>query len=675
MQNSVPMAPTPSRKPLFRLPKFSFKKKNPLENNLLKDSSNTSLTPKKNKKWLSVLLTVFSVLLILTTITATLAFFFGYVPAKKIYSQTLQAQDKVNELKIAISDKDLNLSKVKLQELKESLNQIEASYNKVSYAKALPYLKDYYKDGSLLISIGYDAIDTGNILITSVEPYQDFLGLKGSATDAEQSTQDRITFLTESIEGIVPNLDSIEEKIASIETKLQQIDPQRYPEYYKDIPLRSTILQSQSLISEAHKLVKDGKPILTKTSWLLGKDEPRNYFLMFQNDAELRPTGGFWTAYGTITVNNGKITPGVSSNIYDLDARFNSTIPAPRPIKAYHINVPYLNLRDLNVSPDFPTAIEEFLGYYQKMYPKEKIDAVIALDTNVLVDLVEVLGRIGVPAYGNFSSEPDKRCDGCPQIIYQLEWIAGRPRDYIETDRKGFLGPLMNSILSNAMGSGKDKLGPLAQAGFKNVYQKHVLFYFTDPEMQEAAELANIAGKISQTEASVDYFHLNDANMSAAKTNLFLQQKIKHEIIVKDEKVNHKVTVTYINPSKASNCNLEKGDLCLNAPKYRNWFRFYVPQGSQMVKMTGSEVEPVLYEELGKQVFEGFYGNKYPLYAQSSLKTSVQYTSSVAPSSDYQLLLQKQPGTKGVDYQLWVNGNLHEEFEWLADKTIKLSLK
>ena len=91
--------------------------------------------------------------------------------------------------------------------------------------------------------------------------------------------------------------------------------------------------------------------------------------------------------------------------------------------------------------------------------------------------------------------------------------------------------------------------------------------------------------------------------------------------------------------------------------------------------MTGSEVEPVLYEELEKQVFEGFYGNKYPLYAQSSLKTSIQYVSSVAPSSDYQLLLQKQPGTKAVDYQLWVNGSLYEQFDWLADKTIKLSLK
>jgi hypothetical protein len=168
--------------------------------------------------------------------------------------------------------------------------------------------------------------------------------------------------------------------------------------------------------------------------------------------------------------------------------------------------------------------------------------------------------------------------------------------------------------------------------------------------------------------------HLNDANFASAKTNLFITQKIKHEIISQNDKVEHKITVTYTNPSRASNCNLEKGDLCLNAPKYRNLFRFYVPKGSKLIKMTGSEVETVLYDEAGKQVFEGFYGNKYPLYAQSSNRVSIQYTSPVKPNSDYTLLLQKQPGTKAVEYQLWLNGKLQNTFDWVADKTIKLAL-
>ena len=131
----------------------------------------------------------------------------------------------------------------------------------------------------------------------------------------------------------------------------------------------------------------------------MGKDAPRQYLLLFQNDAELRPTGGFWTAYGILKVDKGKVTPVASDDIYSLDAKLKSTIPAPRPILAYHINVPYLNIRDMNISPDFPTAIDTMLPYFQKVN-SDKFDAVIGIDTQVLVDFVKVLGRVGVPWLG-----------------------------------------------------------------------------------------------------------------------------------------------------------------------------------------------------------------------------------------------------------------------------------
>jgi hypothetical protein len=421
------------------------------------------------------------------------------------------------------------------------------------------------------------------------------------------------------------------------------------------------------------KYLDNGRPLLTKTSWLLGKDKPRNYLVIFQNDGELRPSGGFWTAYATIKMDKGKVTPGTASNIYDLDDKLQSTVPAPRLLKSYHINVPYLNLRDSNLSPDFPTDAQIFLDTYYKVMGKSDVfDAVIALDTNVLVDLVKVLGKLDTRV-GTFTTEPDKRCDGCPKIIYDLEWISGRPRNYIEKDRKGFLGPLMHALLANAMGSEKTKIPLLGQAFLNNVYQKHILFYFPDAELQKSANLVNISGDISEVSSSTDYFHLNDANFASAKSNFFITQKIKHEITTSGDQVEHKITTTYTNPSAGSNCNLEKGDLCLNAPKYRNLFRYYVPTGSQLVKMSGSENEAMVYDELGKTVFEGFYGDKYPLYAKSSLKTTIQYKSSVKMSPEYSLLLQKQPGTKPIEYEMSINGKNLETFSWTGDKTVKIS--
>lgn len=642
--------------------------------NLIKNEPPITLTKSPRYPRLKrFLINLFSVIVILLVLIITPLFFFVYIPGQKLFSQIKDLQTEIDSTKRLVNEKDINSLHTNITNLKTKLDQINSTYKKFGYLASLPYTKDYYKDGLNFLKIGNDGLETGEIIIKAIEPYKDFLGLKGSSTDSAKTTEDRINFLVQSVEGLTPHLETIEKKIADIKSSLDQINPSRYPEEFKGYKIQSNLLKTKQMLTETYQLIKDGRPILTKTAWLLGKDKPRTYFLMFQNDAELRPTGGFWTAYGLLKVDKGKVTPLASDDIYALDAKFNSTIPAPKPIKAYHINVPYLNLRDMNLSPDFPTSIKEFLGYYYKISGQNKVDAVIAIDTQVLVDLVKILGRVGVSGFGNFFADPDKRCDGCPQIIYQLEWLAGRPRNYVETDRKGFLSPLMQSLLANAMGSEKSKIGPLVQAFINNLFQKHILFYFTDPEMQQAAELANFAGKINSYD-NYDYFHLNDANMSSAKTNLFIRQKIKHEIISKNGTVEHKITVTYSNPSRASNCNLEKGDLCLNAPKYRDWFRFYVPKNSKLVKMTGSEVEPVVYEELDKRVFEGFYGNKYPLYAQSSLKTSIQYTSSIPASPNYTLYLQKQPGTKAVDYELIVNNQKQQNFQWVSDKIIKLSL-
>lgn len=627
----------------------------------------TNLIKKPIPRFVWIILITFSIIFVLF-------FFFVFVPGKKILAQIDNIKKSVPLIQQAVSDKDLDKIKESLDTTTNQIASIEINYKKFAWLKILPIIGNYYKDGQQSLIIATQGIETGKILAQAIEPYKDFLGAKGSSTSNEKTTEDRIAFLTESVEGLIPYLDQIEAKIALIQTAIEQIDPSRYPEEYKGFQLKSSIIQAKDTIDESYKFIKDGKPVIGKISWLLGKDSPRKYLIIFQNEGELRPSGGFWTAYSTLTVKNGKVTPGTASNIYDLDDKINSRVPAPRLLKSYHINVPYLNLRDNNLSPDFPTDGQIFLDqYYKAMGKKDQFDAVIAIDTNLLVDMVKILGKLDTRV-GTFTAEPDKRCNGCPQIIYEMQWMSGRPRNYIEPNRKDFMNPLMSSLLANIMGSEKTKMPSIIEAALKNVNEKHVLFYFPDQEMQKIGDLANITGKIVDIDKNTDYVHLNDANFASAKSNIFITQKIKHDITIKDGIAEHKISVTYENPAPASNCNLEKGDLCLNAAQYRDLFRFYVPINSKLIKMTGSEVEPVLYEELNKQVFEGFYGNKYALNANSSIKTSVQYTSGAQIGSEYILLLQKQPGTKAVPYELTINGEKQETFDWVADKTIKFSL-
>ncbi len=271
-------------------------------------------------------------------------------------------------------------------------------------------------------------------------------------------------------------------------------------------------------------MLSESKRLWEAAPYLLGNDSPRTYLLLFQNDKELRPTGGFMTAYSIMKVSKGKLQPVSSSDIYSLDAKYRPVIKAPEPfvtfLKGPYVLSPTMFLRDMNWSPDFKESMDLFSAEAKKA-GIDDVDGIIAVDTHVLVKILDVIGQIGVPGFGNFSTTVDPRCD-CPQVIYELESIADvegpvvwsentgeivfAPKNYGK-NRKEVVGPLMNSILSNALGQPKEKLPDLFQAAWESVIEKHVLVYMFGEEYQNAVESFNMAGTLNEFEG--DYLHIN----------------------------------------------------------------------------------------------------------------------------------------------------------------------
>jgi hypothetical protein len=325
----------------------------------------------------------------------------------------------------------------------------------------------------------------------------------------------------------------------------------------------------------------------------------------------------------------------------------------------------------MNLSPDFSESMAQFWEHAKKVLGVSEIDGIIAVDTQVLVDIMEVLGPIGVSGWGNFSAETDDRCD-CPQVFYELELYADRPVGILRGERKGIIGPLMHSIMLNAMGSPRKKWPMFFNVAWENLQEKHILMYFFDEEIQKAVESLNAGGRIRDFDG--DYFHFNDSNFGGAKSNMYIQQEVTQEIEVgSDGTITKTVTIDYKNPAPPSNCNLEAGELCLNG-LYRNWFRLYVPEGSELTEVKGSEVEAKTYDELGKTVFEGFYGDSSPLRPEGTAQVSFKYKLPFkADSGAYRLLVQKQPGTKNHYYTVQINGQ-EESFELDGDRELEFKL-
>lgn len=624
--------------------------------------------PKKALIVAGVALVVFLLAIIIPGITI-------YAKAKKVQSSAKAVQDSVKS-------QNINTIKTSLGTFRNDLSSLKSSYQILVWTKFIPFVGAYWSDGSAAINAGLNGVDAGQITLETVTPYADIIGFSGNPADkaksGEETAKDRIDFIVKTVGTISPQLDKISEKLSAAQKDLNTIDPNRYPEKWAGKPVRSKLRDGLSMVDEISQALINAKPLIKEAPYLLGIDEPRTYLVIFQNDKELRPTGGFITGYSVMTVEKGKVSSVSSNDIYNLDNAYKPSIKAPDPIIKYikgpYVLNPNLRLRDMNFDPDFKTSMDTFSAEVKKA-GLTGFDGIIAVDTGVLVKILNVLGQIGVPGYGNFNTNTDPQCN-CPQVVHELEafadvegavvWSENEPGKIVFAppnydNRKKIIGPLMNSVLANALGQPKEKLPALVQAAWESLSEKHVLLYLFDKDAQAAVEASNLAGKIQDVPSGQDYLQINDANLGGRKSNLYVTQEVEQETkIALDGSVDKTLSITYKNS--------QSYDGWLNSV-LPSWTRIYVPKGSKLTSVDGFDEKSEPYEDHGKTVFAG----SYTLRPQGVVKLVFKYKLPFKVKGQYNMLVQKQPGTDVPLYTIKV-GRQTEEYILKTDHLFKFRI-
>lgn len=631
-----------------------------IENFIKKDVSQK----KSKKKRISIVLGIVIGCLI---IFFAIGYFFIFLPAITLKIQASEISTVARRVSDAFKENDIDKVGVELKNLQKKYHTVQNTAKKLYWVRYVPFLSPYGSDLKNVMSAGDEIVQSLLIAEESIAPYADLIGFKkGSTGFLEQPADQRIQTAVLTLDKVVVKADDIALHIDKARQAIDQIDEKRYPQKIGANEVQSKIKKTKEQFEVFATLFVESKSFFKKLPAILGAEKELTYLVLFQNDKELRPTGGFLTAYAIFKIKNGKFQIVRSEDIYSLDESISSHPKAPKEILTYHKNVSTFNIRDSNLSPDFVSSIELFNSLYEKSRRKVVYDGVITVDTQVLVDSLNVLGDTEVDGVV-FSANTDKRC-GCPQVIYQLFDMVDRPVAYIKENRKGILGDLLYTLTQKALGfSPKQYWGRLSQDMFKNLQEKHILMYFKDTDIQKATEQINFAGRIRDFKG--DYLHINDTNFAGAKSNLFVKHAlISNTNIKSDGSVERTLKIEYKNPHPHSDCNLERGGLCLNAT-LRNWVRVYVPKGSKLVSFQGSEKKVNTYDDLSKTVYEGFVSVQ-PM-GKSTLFITYTLPFKVANEKDYTLLIQKQPGTQGHDYVIQINRKEKDVFKLIIDKEFK----
>lgn len=601
-------------------------------------------------------------LLLLAVYIGVFSFIF-FLDFQKAYAQAKIAYDSVKQQNVVLAKEEFVKTNKQIAVLKKDLVPL-------AFVGYIPLVGGYYNDVKNGVDAGEHALNAAIIATDSLIPYADVLGLKGDSSFTQGSAEDRIRIAIKTLGKVVPKIDTIEKEINAAQEKVDKINPNRYPSVWKFKTIHDQIVQLKEVTSGAAIAVRDGKPLIKLLPELMGEKEEKKYLVIFQNDKELRPTGGFMTFYAVFRVEEGVIKVDNALDIYSLDDSLPSHDAAPPIIAKYLPKVTTFNIRDSNLSPDFVESMKVFYDMYETSPQKADIDGIIAIDTHFLVSALEVLGEVEAGGL-KFNAENDPRCD-CPQVVYQLENEITRPVNYVKSNRKGLLADLLYATMQKALSSSpKEYWGRLTQAAIKDAQEKHIMFYLLTPEAQKGIEALNWGGRVKEFQG--DYLYINDANFGGAKSNLFIVQTVKIDFDISgDGVIKNKLTIDYKNPEPHSDCNLETGGLCLNA-MLRNFQRVYVPKGAALGASKGSEVKVETKEELGKIYFESFLTVNPLGKAQITYEYTLPFK--VVKSKTLPFLIQKQPGTDGTQYEIYVNGKKIDSFELTGDKELQIPVK
>lgn len=621
-------------------------------------SSTMEKKPRNRKK---MLIRIVAVLLIL--------FVAIYLPVRGIYNSSRSLIASARAANDAFKRENLDDVNTHVKAMEEASGGLNTSLNFLFWVRIIPYFGGFYADAKHFAKAAEYELQASQMIVESLLPHKQELGFTGNPTPGT----DRVAQFVKILDKTIPQLDSVAPLLQKASDEVSSIDVNKYPENFGSRPVRSRVDAGKNLIMGAAYAVKEAKPAIEQAPKALGQPTPKNYMLIFQNDKELRATGGFMTAYAFMKIDKGRLTASQSDDIYRLDERLlercKSVICPLTPPQAIATYLPEANgkprsawsMRDSNFSPDVPTSLQDFEKMYNFLPGAEKYDGIILMDTKVVEELIKITGPIEVDGT-TFSTEIDQRCD-CTKVIYELENYS-QVIEKGSADRKAILGTLMQQILARALGTSFDKVPEFINVGVKMANSKHILMYMKDQELQTALANLNWTGQIKQV-ADSDYLHINDSNFAGGKSNLYVRQKVDLDITEQDGKSINKLTVQYRNPFKASRW--------LNNVVNRTYVRVYVPKGAKLVNSKGSDVKvTTIEEELGKTVFEAFV----QVRPENTRDLVLEYElpGSFKKDNNYPLMIQKQGGTDPFEYTIKYNGKTKEKFELDGDRSLNLSL-
>ncbi len=271
-------------------------------------------------------------------------------------------------------------------------------------------------------------------------------------------------------------------------------------------------------VAQVRGLARDADQLLTGLDTaarllppMLGGDGARDYLLLFQNNAELRASGGIPGATAIVTAEGGDIALGAQANSSDFRA------PGGQPVveltgqeEALFGDQLGRFVQNVSQTPDFTRTGQISQAWWQQVGGVQ-VDGVVSLDPVVLSYLLQATGPVTLADGSEINAE-----NAVARLLNETYLDIEDPRV-----QDAFFAEAAASVFSQVSSFDGDA-GAMLDALARGVEERRILIWSADEAEQQLLAETPLAGLMPQSDEDRSGFgiYLNDA--TAAKMSYYL---------------------------------------------------------------------------------------------------------------------------------------------------------
>lgn len=494
------------------------------------------------------------------------------------YQAALVSMDRLRPLLTASPS---SLSPGTLAETTAELRNLNSQFDRIDRATTvpgldpvlgdMPWVGPRYRAARNLVEIGLLATDAAT---TATEAGSDLLPLLDKGGLARSSGGP--TWL----DALLPHQD----KLAAAARDLQTIRTLRAQVDDEVLPTRlRTRLGELDRILARSELQALASVDISAAAEALGASRPARYLVLFQNPAELRPTGGFPGTAALVTVDHGVLDGYQFFDVHELTeayiAQRSTRLPQPWAQEQFFPQDGFL-LHDALWWPDFPRSARQLMTMYAATdWPR--IDGVIAIQPEVASNLVSFTGSFEVEFDG------ERHTITAENVYQQIERERRLVRDTPE-DRvihKNLLGLIGKALIEHLKSTDRKTLGQMVESFATSCGRRDVQVYVADPAVEAELDRIGCTGRLDVRQGEPT-LAVTYANVALAKTSLDMRPRL---------------TLTAEPPRDGQrrvrlDIDMRNGAVPDEDPVYQGFQRWWVevslPQGSTLLSDPGPMANP-----------------------------------------------------------------------------------